>query len=147
MLDPLIASLRAVLGASFQAGRIAPPPPPDRPLRVDPTVELTGVDADAWSIGLRISPYDLATHNRLDKVRAYLVPSGAGRPGSALDYLASSYPFAEVDLASVQAGADVTVPLPDVPLGDYFGQLVLLLNDQADAPPAPPQEPAAPTTS
>jgi len=138
--------LRAVFGPSFGATRAIPvvPPPPDRPIRVDSSIELVSVDPDTWTVGLKVPPYDLATHNLLAEVRVYLLSPGAGRPGTAQDYLASSYPFESVDLRPVQNGADVVVPLPEVDPGDYFGQIVLLFDDEAATPPSEPASDPAP---
>lgn len=139
-------NLRPVLGESFGVHRSIPavPPPPDLPARLDPAVKLLAKDNDAWTVTLGVDPYSLETHVELAEVRAYLVPMGHGVPGSAADYVGSSYPFATVDTRGLRDGVNMVVPLPEVDEGDHFGQLVLLYDDSAR--PTVPGEPEPPTS-
>ena len=123
--------LRYVLGPGFEATAPARPSAPQRgtapaaPVKADVAVVLKGVDETAWTAGIQIPAYDLATTNKLCEVRVYLLPSGAARPVDANGYIQSSYPVETADVSAVQGGADVTIPLPTVEPVKHLGQVVL----------------------
>lgn len=131
-------SLRPILGPSFALLRSIPavPPDPDKPPKLDVEVELIDTDEDAWTITLGVAPYDLKTHNLLSEVRAYLTPQGHGLPASAADYVASSSPFTSINLRQNVTGVTVVLPLSEVDPANYFGQIVLLFDDNATDRPA-----------
>jgi hypothetical protein len=113
--------MRWVFGPSFvvsgSAMQTAPP-------KLDPLPHFIGADAAAGEAKFHVDPYSLDTHNRLDEIRVYLIPSGASIPPFASLLIESAYPSATAVVAEFSVGFDVNLKLPGVPSGSYVGQVV-----------------------
>ena len=113
--------MRYVLGASFNFAAVAPPAPPGA--KADPALGFVGIEGT--NVNVTLPAYDLATCNKLMEIRAYLASSGTALPVDAPSYIASALVFTTADVSTVQTGAAVSIPLPEVAPGAYVGQLVL----------------------
>lgn len=100
---------------------------PSAPPKSDPHPALVGIDTDAEPLKVNFSlpAYDPATNNVLTGVTVVVVPQGQGEPDSPEGWMASSYPKATFDASALQAGGDFAVAIPDVPEGQFAGQVLL----------------------
>ncbi len=126
-LPPPTQTYRYVLGPNFAADFAAPvavvaPAPLGK---LDVAVVLVSTDNAAWTVTVSIPAYDLATHNQLVEVRAYLAPQGSTLPTDGPGWVASSNAVTTEDVSTVLAGGDDVISLPAVAPGSYLGQIVL----------------------
>lgn len=121
-IDPF--TIRRVAAAALAlGGELAAAPAP----KSDPQPALVGIDTDAepLKVNFSLAGYDPATSNVLTGVAVVVVPRGHGEPATVEDWMASSYPKATFDASALRDGGDFAVAIPDVPEGQFAGQVLL----------------------
>lgn len=111
--------MRYVFGPAFDAPVLDQPALPSK---VDPLPEFLGLEGS--TARYRVPPYSVDDHNVLAEIRVYLIVSGSEPFADAPSLVASDRPFSVADVSGSQDGVLASIPLPDVPPGQYFGQTV-----------------------
>ncbi len=105
---------------------------------------------DTHHFHFSVPPHDASCANRLARIHVIMAPKGSGPAEGETpeDFLAKGHPGGNVEVGDVAAGAEIAVPVPNLPPANYEGQTVLEYEDDEPTPADPATtDPADPTAA